>query len=67
MLQCYHVNGECRCPGGWHGPKCDLPCPPGTFGPNCTHECYCHNDATCNPVDGRCKCQPGFTGRVANP
>ena len=61
-FQCYHVNGQCRCPGGWHGRQCDLPCPSGTFGPNCSHECYCHNEATCNPVDGRCKCKPGFTG-----
>ena len=36
--------------------------PSGTFGPNCTHQCYCHNEATCNPVDGRCKCRAGYTG-----
>ena len=30
--------------------------------PGCVHSCYCHHGATCNPVDGACKCQPGFTG-----
>ena len=30
--------------------------------PGCEHSCYCHHGATCNPVDGVCKCQPGFTG-----
>ena len=25
-------------------------------------QCFCHNEATCNPVNGDCKCQPGFTG-----
>ena len=47
--------------------------------PNCAHECYCHNakkhsllsnqldynfwGATCNLVDGKCKCKPGYAGQ----
>jgi len=44
------------------GGDCSQPCPIGTFGPNCAHECYCHNGATCNRVDGKCKCKAGYAG-----
>jgi len=44
------------------GIDCSVPCPIGKFGPNCAHECYCHNGATCNPVDGKCKCKAGYAG-----
>ena len=44
------------------GAHCTQGCPAGRFGPDCAHECFCHNGANCNKVDGRCLCQPGFMG-----
>merc|ERR550517_1432857 len=44
------------------GEHCTKSCPTGRFGPDCVHECFCHNGAKCNKVDGRCQCAPGFTG-----
>jgi len=44
------------------GDHCTKSCPSGRFGPDCVHECFCHNGAQCNKVDGRCQCAPGFAG-----
>lgn len=37
-------------------------CPPGSYGEACTQVCRCHNNASCHPVSGQCRCAPGFTG-----
>ena len=38
-------------------------CLPGFYGANCTETCQCAKNATCNPKNGRCRCQPGWRGR----
>jgi len=38
-------------------------CLPGFYGANCTEECDCANNATCDPKNGRCRCEPGWRGR----
>jgi len=42
---------------------CVSECPPGFYGANCTEKCNCANNSTCNPKNGRCRCQPGWRGR----
>ncbi len=37
-------------------------CEAGTYGPGCSQTCNCHNNATCDPVDGKCECGAGWTG-----
>ncbi|KAM4627150.1 scavenger receptor class F member 1 [Polymixia lowei] len=51
---CHQRTGVCECQGGWWGPNCDRRC-------NCdlTH-------SHCDPVDGRCLCQPGHKGIYCN-
>lgn len=37
-------------------------CPEGTHGLYCRETCSCKNGAKCNPVNGQCKCKPGYQG-----
>ncbi|KAM7382860.1 hypothetical protein PAMP_002558 [Pampus punctatissimus] len=37
-------------------------CLPGYYGDGCAHTCVCFNGASCNSVNGRCMCPPGFYG-----
>lgn len=46
----------------WYGPVY-VECITGFYGANCTESCQCANNATCNPKNGRCRCQPGWRGR----
>ncbi|XP_042278657.1 N-acetylglucosamine-1-phosphodiester alpha-N-acetylglucosaminidase-like isoform X4 [Thunnus maccoyii] len=39
-------------------------CFPGYYGDGCRHTCVCFNGASCNRVDGRCVCPPGFYGNL---
>lgn len=39
-----------------------LGCPEGTHGLYCRETCSCKNGAKCNPVNGQCKCKPGYQG-----
>lgn len=49
------------CKNGFTGPTCDRPCPQGFFGRNCSESCRCTEHGSCNPVDGVCQCDPGWT------
>lgn len=44
---------------------CFLGCPVGTFGGNCLGTCNCI-EGTCDPKDGQCTCNPGYSGRLCN-
>jgi len=39
-------------------------CPDGRYGAQCLRFCECENGGACDPVDGRCSCTPGWTGRL---
>ena len=41
---------------------CSPGCPNATFGSACREKCHCMNNATCEPVNGKCYCPAGFTG-----
>lgn len=56
------ILGECTCPPGLMGKKCDQDCPPGLFGANCVQHCLCLNNGTCDRKTGECSCQPGWIG-----
>jgi len=34
----------------------------GRFGKGCMAQCQCDNGATCDHVDGSCRCKSGYTG-----
>lgn len=37
-------------------------CAEGHFGKNCSFSCKCKNGASCDPVNGNCRCPPGVSG-----
>ncbi|XP_011498129.1 PREDICTED: multiple epidermal growth factor-like domains protein 10 [Ceratosolen solmsi marchali] len=61
---------ECTCDPGYQGQDCAYDvmnvclkeCPQGTWGQGCKNECNCIRDMSCNPVNGKCKCPPGWMG-----
>lgn len=66
--QCNAQTGECSCPAGFQGDRCDKPCEDGYYGPDCIKKCKCQGTATssCNRVSGACHCHPGFTGEFCH-
>ncbi|KAG0718725.1 Multiple epidermal growth factor-like domains protein 6 [Chionoecetes opilio] len=60
--QCHHVTGECRCPPGFNGDKCQFVCPVGSYGERCDSTCQCEVGQPCDHVTGSCICPPGRQG-----
>ncbi|XP_066272580.1 uncharacterized protein [Branchiostoma lanceolatum] len=52
------------CPPGLHGDECKHTCSPGSFGLQCNRDCYCENNAPCDPVNGSCICAEGQSGEI---
>ena len=46
--------------------QCQEQCPYGRYGHNCQQLCRCQNGGTCDPIDGRCTCPPGWQGPLCN-
>uniref|UniRef100_A0A8C6VQW5 receptor protein-tyrosine kinase n=1 Tax=Naja naja TaxID=35670 RepID=A0A8C6VQW5_NAJNA len=68
---CHHIVGECICPPGFMGTRCEkgpnsfvfpTACSPSKYGPDCTLECNCQNGGTCNRFSG-CICSSGWHGQ----
>ncbi|KAG8132265.1 hypothetical protein E2320_010134 [Naja naja] len=59
---CHHIVGECICPPGFMGTRCEKACSPSKYGPDCTLECNCQNGGTCNRFSG-CICSSGWHGQ----
>jgi len=43
-----------------------LACPAGTWGTNCTNVCECTKHGKCQPDDGSCLCESGWTGPLCH-
>ena len=68
---CDEVTGECKCPPGVYGDKCDK-CKPGTYGYDQVvgcRPCKCdktgtkNGDQKCDVATGQCMCNENFGGR----
>lgn len=46
LTELLHLNSEC---GDKYGPGCEL-------------QCSCGQGGQCDPLTGKCKCRPGWTG-----
>ncbi|KAJ7332853.1 hypothetical protein JRQ81_015033 [Phrynocephalus forsythii] len=67
---CHHVEGECICPPGFMGTRCEKACKEGMFGRNCQEKCPneqgCRGLAFCLPDPYGCSCAAGWRGLQCN-
>ncbi|POI36132.1 hypothetical protein CIB84_000112 [Bambusicola thoracicus] len=55
---CHDHVGECICPPGFTGTRCER----GYYGPDCALMCACRNGGSCNRFSG-CVCPAGWHGQ----
>uniref|UniRef100_A0A1A8PLP9 Tyrosine-protein kinase receptor Tie-1 n=1 Tax=Nothobranchius rachovii TaxID=451742 RepID=A0A1A8PLP9_9TELE len=66
---CHGVNGDCVCPPGFMGTRCEMACREGMFGRNCQESCgplpngNCKGLRFCLPDPYGCSCASGWFGR----
>uniref|UniRef100_A0A6I8N8C2 Tyrosine-protein kinase receptor Tie-1 n=1 Tax=Ornithorhynchus anatinus TaxID=9258 RepID=A0A6I8N8C2_ORNAN len=63
---CHDGVGECVCPPGFTGPRCEKACREGRFGRNCQEQCPsapgCRGLTFCLPDPYGCSCGSGWSG-----
>ncbi|XP_066955809.1 uncharacterized protein [Macrobrachium rosenbergii] len=77
--QCHSYTGECLCPPGFIGVKCQHACPKGWFGTKCQFTCSntasgqlnpekgsCRGLTLCLPSPMGCSCFPGYKGPMCD-
>ncbi|MGH0123848.1 UNVERIFIED_CONTAM: hypothetical protein FKN15_063398 [Acipenser sinensis] len=61
---CHDKEGDCICPPGFMGRRCETACQAKKWGPQCDQDCQeCLNGGVCHDKEGDCICPPGFMGR----
>ncbi|XP_026563016.1 tyrosine-protein kinase receptor Tie-1 isoform X1 [Pseudonaja textilis] len=67
---CHHIVGECICPPGFMGTRCEKACREGRFGRNCQEMCPteqgCRGLSFCLPDPYGCSCAAGWSGIQCN-
>ncbi|XP_070601194.1 tyrosine-protein kinase receptor Tie-1 isoform X4 [Erythrolamprus reginae] len=67
---CHHIVGECICPPGFMGTRCEKACREGRFGRNCQERCPseqgCRGLSFCLPDPYGCSCAAGWSGVQCN-
>ncbi|XP_029473959.1 tyrosine-protein kinase receptor Tie-1 isoform X3 [Rhinatrema bivittatum] len=67
---CHDVTGECVCPPGFMGTRCEKACREGRFGRTCQEVCSkehnCSGLTFCLPDPYGCSCASGWTGFQCN-
>ncbi|XP_078528472.1 tyrosine-protein kinase receptor Tie-1 [Lissotriton helveticus] len=67
---CHDITGECVCPPGFMGTRCEKACREGRFGHNCQEVCKkdhsCHGLSFCLPDPYGCSCATGWHGLQCN-
>ncbi|XP_043244184.1 receptor-type tyrosine-protein phosphatase mu-like [Amphibalanus amphitrite] len=63
--QCHDVTGQCVCPPGFYGDRCQISCDRGRFGDNCSSLCFgsdggCSKQLLCVPEPYGCGCAAGY-------
>ncbi|XP_070303308.1 multiple epidermal growth factor-like domains protein 6 [Salvelinus sp. IW2-2015] len=62
---CDRVSGQCQCPAGTSGKRCENVCVKGFWGAGCREACpACENGGVCDKHNGTCSCPPGYMGRL---
>ncbi|KAJ7986271.1 hypothetical protein DPEC_G00338210 [Dallia pectoralis] len=67
---CHHGDGDCVCPPGFMGMRCETACRDGMFGRSCQE--YCHPGMTCRGLrfcladPYGCSCASGWSGTHCN-
>ncbi|XP_068599328.1 tyrosine-protein kinase receptor Tie-1 [Brachionichthys hirsutus] len=63
---CHNVDGDCICPPGFMGTRCETACREGMFGRNCQQSCNaelnCKGLRFCLPDPYGCSCASGWFG-----
>uniref|UniRef100_A0A8D3BG32 Tyrosine-protein kinase receptor Tie-1 n=1 Tax=Scophthalmus maximus TaxID=52904 RepID=A0A8D3BG32_SCOMX len=63
---CHDVDGDCICPPGYMGTRCETACREGMFGRNCQESCgsrlNCKGLRFCLPDPYGCSCASGWFG-----
>ncbi|XP_039667248.1 tyrosine-protein kinase receptor Tie-1 isoform X4 [Perca fluviatilis] len=63
---CHDVDGDCICPPGFMGTRCETACREGMFGRNCQESCgpelNCKGFRFCLPDPYGCSCASGWFG-----
>ncbi|XP_068446087.1 tyrosine-protein kinase receptor Tie-1 isoform X2 [Clinocottus analis] len=63
---CHDVDGDCICPPGFMGTRCETACREGMFGRNCQESCRselnCRGLRFCLPDPYGCSCASGWFG-----
>uniref|UniRef100_A0A3Q0RWE2 Tyrosine kinase with immunoglobulin-like and EGF-like domains 1 n=1 Tax=Amphilophus citrinellus TaxID=61819 RepID=A0A3Q0RWE2_AMPCI len=63
---CHEVDGDCICPPGFMGTRCETACREGMFGQNCQEACgselNCKGLRFCLPDPYGCSCASGWFG-----
>ncbi|XP_019749913.1 tyrosine-protein kinase receptor Tie-1 isoform X2 [Hippocampus comes] len=63
---CHDVDGDCICPPGFMGTRCETACREGMFGRNCQESCSSERDCKglrfCLPDPYGCSCGSGWYG-----
>ncbi|XP_045906453.1 tyrosine-protein kinase receptor Tie-1 isoform X3 [Micropterus dolomieu] len=64
---CHDVDGDCICPPGFMGTRCETACREGMFGRNCQESCgsdlNCKGLRFCLPDPYGCSCASGWFGK----
>ncbi|XP_017276064.1 tyrosine-protein kinase receptor Tie-1 isoform X1 [Kryptolebias marmoratus] len=66
---CHDLDGDCVCPPGFMGTRCETACREGMFGRNCQESCgselksNCKGLRFCLPDPYGCSCASGWSGR----
>ncbi|KAM9129322.1 tyrosine-protein kinase receptor Tie-1 isoform 2-T2 [Pangshura tecta] len=67
---CHDSVGECICPPGFMGTRCEKACREGRFGRNCQEKCNndqgCKGLSFCLPDPYGCSCASGWSGSHCN-
>ncbi|KAK5616775.1 hypothetical protein CRENBAI_022442 [Crenichthys baileyi] len=66
---CHDLDGDCVCPPGFMGTRCETACREGMFGRNCQESCRTDQSSNCKevrfclPDPYGCSCASGWFGR----